>query len=91
MVAARVQKIELMNLAFNPVQLSMEVLDRRCVTLFELVGQKSCYNGSFANPRATEHNQTVAIARGWFAGILLRGRRRWTRADWDRKDAILRA
>lgn len=41
MVAARVQKIELMNFAFNPVQLSMEVLDRRCVTLFELVGQKS--------------------------------------------------
>lgn len=41
MVAARVQKIELMNLAFNPVQLSMEILDRWCVTLFELIGQKS--------------------------------------------------
>lgn len=41
MIPARVQKIKLMDLAFNPVQLSVEVLDRWCITLLELVGQKS--------------------------------------------------
>lgn len=91
MIPARVQKIKLMDLAFNPVQLSVEVLDRRCVTLLELVGQKSCYNGRFSNSRATEHNQTIAIAGRWFARVLLRGRGRGAGADRDRKDAILRA
>lgn len=47
MIPARVQKIKLMDLAFNPVQLSVEVLDRRCVTLLELVGQKSAIKFAF--------------------------------------------
>lgn len=50
-----------------------------------------CYNGRFANSRATEHNQTIAIAGWWFARVLLRGRGRGAGADRDRKDAILRA
>lgn len=47
MIPARVQKIKLMDLAFNPVQLSVEVLDRRCVTLLKLVGQKSAIKFTF--------------------------------------------
>lgn len=50
-----------------------------------------CYNGRFSNSRATEHNQTIAIAGRWFARVLLRGRGRGAGADRDRKDAILRA
>lgn len=66
MVSARVQKIKLMDLAFNPVQLSVEVLDRRCVTLLELVGQESAvkvtllYTGSYVQ-LSTNYNIVLPL------------------------------
>lgn len=38
MVSAGVQEIKLMHLASDSIKLPVEILDRRGVTLFELVG-----------------------------------------------------
>lgn len=58
MVSARVQKIKLMDLASNPVELSMEVLDRRRVTFLEFVGQKSETQNVLIFTRSSEFFQS---------------------------------
>lgn len=91
MVSAGVQEIKLMYLASDSVKFSVEIFDRGSITLLEFIRQKSCYNGGFADPGAAKHDEAIAIARRWLAGVLLRGGRSGTRANGDGKDAIFRA
>lgn len=56
-----------------------------------VIGRLPCYNGGLSNPGTAEHNETIAVARRRFAGVLLRRGGRGTRADGHSEHSILRA
>jgi len=58
---------------------------------FANFGRLPCYNGGLSNPGTAEHDETIAVARRRFAGVLLRRGGRGTRADGHSEHSILRA